>query len=195
MEALIVTRFHASHEHTDAAHHTGTVALPVDCARSTMSRAVQAAALAGMLGCGLVAGVCFAFSAFVMPALDRLPAAQSIAAMQSLNKVAVTPAFMLAFLGSAIVCAGLAIQAITARAEGPAAWALAGSLVFLLGVIVVSFAANIPLNDSLDGVDAHAADAAARWSDYYASWMPWNHVRAVTGITASGLLAIALKLG
>jgi uncharacterized membrane protein len=27
-----------------------------------------------------------------------------------------------------------------------------------------------------------------------ASWMPSNHVRAATGITASGLLTIALRL-
>ena len=63
------------------------------------------------------------------------------------------------------------------------------------GVIVVSIAGNIPLNDALDSVDPHAADAAARWRDYYASWMPLNHVRAAAGITASGLLAIALRLG
>jgi uncharacterized membrane protein len=160
-----------------------------------MSRALQVATLAGIGGCGLVAGVCFAFSAFVMPGLDRLPAAQAIAAMQSINKAAVTPAFMLAFLGSTIVCVGLAIWSLASRAEGPAAWALAGSVLFGLGVIVVSFAANIPLNDALDAVDPHAADAAERWRAYYRDWMPWNHVRAATGITATGLLALALRLG
>jgi len=158
-----------------------------------MSRALQAATLAGALGCGLVGGVCFAFSAFVAPALDRLPAAQSIAAMQSINKVAVTPAFMLAFVGSAVICVGLGIYALGSR-EGPWAWALAGSAVFLFGVIVVSAAGNIPLNDTLDGVDPGAANAAARWSDYYDSWLALNHVRAAAGITASGLLAIALAL-
>jgi len=158
-----------------------------------MSRAVQVATLAGVLGCGLVGGVCFAFSSFIMPALDRLPAAQAVAAMQSINKLAVTPAFMLAFIGSALVCAGLAIWALLSGVEGASAWALAGSVVFLLGVIVMSFAGNIPLNDSLDGVDPHAAGAAARWSDYIASWMPLNHVRAAAGLVSSGLLAIALR--
>ena len=37
------------------------------------------------LGCGLIAGVFFAFSAFVMKALALLPPAQGIAAMQSIN--------------------------------------------------------------------------------------------------------------
>ena len=160
-----------------------------------MSRALQVATLAGMLGCGLVGGVCFAFSSFVSPALDRLPAAQAIAAMQSINKVAVTPPFILVFMGSAVVCAGLAIWALASLGTAPAPWVLAGSALFVVGVIGVSFAGNIPLNDTLDAVDPHAADAAARWSDYYASWMPLNHVRAVTGIAASGLLAIALRVG
>ena len=37
------------------------------------------------LGCGLIAGVFFAFSTFVMNALARQPPAQGIATMQSLT--------------------------------------------------------------------------------------------------------------
>jgi uncharacterized membrane protein len=42
------------------------------------------------LGCGLNAGVFLAFSSFVMKALARLQPAQGIAAMQSINLVAIT---------------------------------------------------------------------------------------------------------
>ena len=52
------------------------------------------------LGCGVIAGVFFAFSTFVMCALARLPAAQGIAAMQSINVLAMTPPFMIAMFGS-----------------------------------------------------------------------------------------------
>jgi uncharacterized membrane protein len=37
------------------------------------------------LGCGLVAGIFFTFSNFVMKSLARLPSAQGIAAMQAIN--------------------------------------------------------------------------------------------------------------
>ena len=125
-----------------------------------------------------------------MPALDRLPAAQAIAAMQSINKLAVTPAFMLAFLGIGDRLRRARRSGRSRRAApAPAAWVLAGSACSSSASIGVSFAANIPLNDTLDGVDPHAADAAARWSDYYASWMPFNHVRAATrdhGFGAAG---------
>jgi uncharacterized membrane protein len=62
-----------------------------------------ALALVSALGCGLMAGAFFAFSAFVMNALARLPPAQGIAAMRSINVAAITPAFTGALFGTAPV--------------------------------------------------------------------------------------------
>ena len=64
------------------------------------------------VGAGVMAGIFFTFSAVIMRALDRLPAGQGIAAMQSINKVIVNPLFMLFFLGTpllSIVLAGAGI--------------------------------------------------------------------------------------
>jgi uncharacterized membrane protein len=159
-----------------------------------MSRFIQYLTFATALGCGLSAGVFFAFSSFVMPALDRLAPAQSIRAMNSINKLAVTPVFMTALFGTALACAVLGVWAITSWGERPAAFALAGCALFLAGAIVVTIAANVPLNDALMKVDPEATDAATRWSTYLSDWSPWNHVRAVTAIAASGLLIAALRL-
>jgi uncharacterized membrane protein len=158
-----------------------------------MSRLVQYVTFATALGCGLSAGVFFAFSSFVMPALDRLAPAQSIRAMNSINKLAVTPVFMTALFGTALGCAVLGVWAVTSWGERPAAFALAGCALFLVGAIVVTIAANVPLNDALMKVDPEATDAATRWSAYLSDWTPWNHVRAVTAIAASGLLIAALR--
>ncbi|MDN5698593.1 MAG: hypothetical protein L0G70_11570, partial [Rubrobacter sp.] len=65
-----------------------------------MSGALYAVTLAAALGCGLVAGVFFAFSSFVMAALKRLPAAEGVAAMQAINALAVTPMLMAGFFGT-----------------------------------------------------------------------------------------------
>jgi hypothetical protein len=51
-----------------------------------------------------MAGVFFAFSAFVMDGLSRLPAQQSIAAMQFINAAAFNPWFATAFCGTTAVC-------------------------------------------------------------------------------------------
>jgi uncharacterized membrane protein len=58
------------------------------------------------LGAGLVAGVFFAFSSFVMKALAQLPAEQGVAAMQRINVVVLNPAFLGVFVGTAAI-AGL----------------------------------------------------------------------------------------
>ena len=125
-----------------------------------MSRLIQYVTFATALGCGLSAGVFFAFSSFVMPALDRLAPGQSIRAMNSINKLALTPVFMTALIGTAVACAVLGVWAVVSWGERPAALVLAGSALYLLGAIVVTKAANVPLNDALMSVDPDGADAA-----------------------------------
>ena len=46
------------------------------------------------IGSGIVAGVFFAFSSFVMAALGRISPTQAVAAMNSINVTAVNPGFM-----------------------------------------------------------------------------------------------------
>jgi len=147
------------------------------------------------LGCGLSAGVFFAFSAFVMPALGLLPSGQGIAAMQSINKLAVTPAFMTALFGSALACAGLAAWSVMAWGERPAPWLLAGGLLYLVGAIVVTIAANVPLNDALAATRPDGTGAADRWNGYLRRWTAWNHLRTAAALAATGLLIVALQLG
>jgi uncharacterized membrane protein len=68
------------------------------------ARVLVILALASGLGCGLNAGVFFAFSSFVMKALARLPPAQGIAAMNSINVAVITPVFMTALFGTSAAC-------------------------------------------------------------------------------------------
>ena len=160
-----------------------------------MNRLMEWATLGTALGCGLSAGVFFAFSAFIMPALDRLPTAQSVAAMQSINKLAVTPAFMTALFGTALACAGLAVWAVLAWGQRPAPWVLAGSALYLAGAIVVTIAANVPLNNALAAVHPNGTGTTGHWSSYLSHWTAWNHMRATAALTAAGLLTVALWLG
>lgn len=60
--------------------------------------------LLSALGCGLMAGVFFAFSAFVMRALASIQPTQGIPAMQSINRVVINPLFLGVFKGTAVVC-------------------------------------------------------------------------------------------
>jgi uncharacterized membrane protein len=159
-----------------------------------MSGVLYVAILATALGCGLNAGVFFAFSAFVMPALKRLPPAQGIAAMQSINKLAVTPAFMAALFGTAVACLGLVGWAAISSGERPAVLMIAGGALYLVGTIGVTIACNVPLNDGLATLLPQSADAAGRWEEYVTKWTAWNHVRTVAALAAAAVLTTALRV-
>ena len=113
--------------------------------------------------------------------------------MNSINKLALTPVFMTALFGTALACAVLGVWAVVSWGERPAASSSPAAR-YLLGAIVVTKAANVPLNDALMGVDPDGADAATRWSSYLADWTAWNHARAVSTLAASGLLIAALRV-
>ena len=151
----------------------------------------NAATIVAAIGAGTVGGVFFAFSSFVMPALDRVAPERAIASMNSINDLAPRPPLMLPFLGTAALCGGLAIVAFRSWGSASATWLAVGCALFLLGPFLLTAVANVPLNDSLAEVHPHAADAAKQWRDYYDSWVPLNHLRAVGGIGAAAAFTAA----
>ena len=159
-----------------------------------MNWILYAATLATALGCGLVAGVFFAFSSFVMPALKRLAPAQGVAAMQSINILAVTPAFMTALFGTGAACLGLAAWTVISSDGRTTALVLAGGVLYLIGTVGVTIACNVPLNNRLAKLHPQSAEAAGLWSRYLARWTAWNHVRTAAALAAAGALTIALHV-
>ncbi len=147
--------------------------------------------LVAALGCGLVAGVFFAFSTFVMSALARLQPAQGIVAMQSINITAINPLFMLALFGTAAVCLFLTIAVVLKWHQPGAAYLLTGSLLYLVGSILVTIAFNVPLNDALATVQPDSTDGAHVWANYLTNWTFWNHVRTIAALAAAGVFTIA----
>jgi uncharacterized membrane protein len=151
--------------------------------------------LLGALGCGMMAGVFFAFSAFVVKALGRLPAEQGIAAMQAINVAAVTPAFMATLFGTAVACGALAVWALIAWDARFAPYLLVGSALYLVGTILLTIAYHVPRNEALARVEPYSVDAESHWTRYLSGWTAWNHVRAAAALAAAALLTIALYVG
>jgi uncharacterized membrane protein len=144
------------------------------------------------MGCGLIAGVFFAFSTFVMPALARLQANQGIAAMQSINMTAINPLFMLALFGTAAACLFLMITLLLKWQQPGAAYLLVGSLLYLVGTVGVTMVFNVPLNDTLAIAKPDSTDSANQWAKYLTDWTFWNHVRTVAALAAAALFTISL---
>lgn len=149
--------------------------------------------LIAALGCGLIAGVFFAFSAFVMRAFARLPAAEGMAAMQSVNVAVLNPVFLSAFVGTAAVCVLAVVASVLRWHEPGAVYLLVGGLLYLLGCLGVTAAFNVPRNETLASVEPSDPDSAKLWESYLASWTAWNHVRTVTALAAAASFCLALR--
>jgi uncharacterized membrane protein len=152
------------------------------------------------IGCGLIAGVFFAFSTFVMPALARLQPSQGIAAMQSINITAINPLFMLALFGTAVACLFIVIFALLHWHQSGTIYLSIGSVLYLVGAILVTMLGNVPLNNALALVsDLPSAivkpdsfDGATLWAKYLTDWTFWNHVRTLAALAASAIFIISL---
>lgn len=159
---------------------------------TTVGYLLFALKLFAALGCGLIAGVFFAFSTFVMSALARLQPALGIAAFQSINITVYNPWFMGAFLGTATACIFLAVSSLLKWQQPGAAYLLVGSLLYLVGTVLVTIVFNVPLNDTLAVVDPGSADSASLWSSFLTNWTNWNHVRTAAALAAAALFTLAL---
>ncbi len=163
-----------------------------------MDQAVFYATFAAAVGSGLVAGVFFAFSSFVMGALGRVPAAHGIEAMQSINVVVINRSFMLVFFGTAILCLclclclGLLAASWLRWSGGGGGLLFSASLFYLVGTIGVTIVFNVPLNNALAGVQPGTPEAGALWAHYLKRWTMWNTVRTVAPTAAMILFVIAM---
>jgi len=147
------------------------------------------------VGCGLLAGLYFAFSAFIMSSLGRIDQASGIAAMNAINVTIVRSLFMPIFLGTTLASLILVVMALLRRDEPGAAMILAGGVLYVVGMTGVTMACNVPLNDALAAVDPSTHEAATLWSRYLKDWTLWNHVRTVasTGACMFFIAAIAAR--
>ncbi|UUP15659.1 DUF1772 domain-containing protein [Nitratireductor thuwali] len=141
------------------------------------------------IGCGLIAGLYFAFSTFIMTALDRIGHAQGAAAMNSINSTILGSLFMPLFFGTTAAAALLALLGLVRWSEPGAMVMLAGGLVYVVGMFLCTVVYNVPLNNELARVGSGAADA---WARYLKDWTFWNHVRTVASTAAMALFIVAL---
>ena len=132
------------------------------------------------LDCGLIGGVFFAFSTFIMKALSRLPAPQGIAAMQSINVVVINPLFLGALFGTGALCIALLVTG----GGTIAPYARHAALAYLIGTLGVTMFGNVPLNNRLASIDPQTESSSAIWQDYLYRWTRWNHLRTAAAILA-----------
>lgn len=151
--------------------------------------------LATAIGAGVVAGVFFTFSTFVMKALAALPPTDGLRAMQSINVAAPTPLFMTALFGTGVGIAALAVASVGEAPSQASVLRFVAAAAYLVAVIGLTVGYHVPHNDALAGVDPSAPEAAAAWAAYAPAWTAWNHVRTIGAVIAAAALTWSLRLG
>jgi len=144
------------------------------------------------LGCGLLAGLYFAFSTFIMAALGRIERAQGISAMTAINATILDSLFMRVFYGTTLASIILVMFSLVRWGEPGAAAMLTGGLIYVAGMFLCTIFFNVPLNEALAAVDSASGAAAPVWAHYLKDWTFWNHVRAISSAAASALYIAAI---
>ncbi|MFE9660555.1 anthrone oxygenase family protein [Streptomyces sp. NPDC005955] len=147
---------------------------------------------AGALLCGLTAGALYAFSTFVMRALVSLPPPQGVAAMQAVNRTALSPWVMVAFAGGAVLSAVIVGFTLVSWPGSTGVLLLAGAGLYLFGTLGLSAVAHFPRNDALAEVDPAGPDTAGYWRTWAREWTRANHVRTGAALASCALYVLAL---
>jgi len=141
---------------------------------------------------GLMAGIYFTFSAFVMKSLGAIDAPAGMIAMRSINRVIVKSTFLPIFFASTFACMALASLAVFDIGATGARWSLAGGLTYFIGMFVVTVTCNVPLNNRLEASQPYDPQAPETWRIYLLVWTRWNHVRTIASTVSFALLIFAI---
>ena len=157
-----------------------------------MDRTLFVLVCVAALGSATVGGIFYGFSSFVMRALGRLPPEQGVAAMNSINVVVITPSFMLAFIGTSLLCAVVAAMSFVWWGGVSGTLVIVAALLYLVGSLGLTMTLHQPMNLKLAGLQP--AQALAYWPEYLQTWVRWNHVRTVVPLLSAALFVAALLL-
>ena len=154
-----------------------------------------AALVAATIAMGLASGLFYTFACSVMIGLGQTGDRTFVEAMQRIN-VAILNIWFAASFGGALVLTAIA-TALTLGVDGRPglAW-IAAALILYVGVLVITFSINVPLNNQLDaaGEPDRIVDLAALRQRFESTWVRWNIVRALVSTAAFGCLTWALVL-
>ena len=126
--------------------------------------------------------------------LDTANPNVSIAAMQAMNASVRNWVFAPAFFGTPILLIATALVILMCgKRQVAICFAMAGIL-YVLGVMLPTFMANVPLNEGLALIELPLEPATAReaWQNYSGPWQDWNIVRTLVAGFVLGLVGWGL---
>lgn len=139
----------------------------------------------------VIGGVFSAFSEFVMAGLLRASPAGGIEVMQHINRTVLRTPFVAGIVSIAAFSVLFALYGLAVFDGAALVTLVLAPLVYLPGVFLMTMFGNVPMNNRLDRLDHHSAEAETYWREYGRRWTRLNHVRYLGSVLTAGLYIIA----
>lgn len=133
---------------------------------------------------GLMGGIYFSFSIFVMKALSEVPALQAAQVMNRINEVIVKTLFLPLFFGSTLLSVGLMVWSFLQWQGLSSTLVIVATLIYVVGMFLVTVIGNVPLNNALQTREGNPQELVSYWSVYLKRWTRLNHIRTLSCILA-----------
>lgn len=140
---------------------------------------------------GLMAGIYFSFSVFIMKSFAELPALQAAQAMNKINDVIINTVFLPVFFGSTLWFAGLIVWSIADWQGSSSILTIVAAVIYILGMFLVTAFGNVPLNNKLKASAKQDSTLISVWNEYLHRWTQLNHLRTLSCMASCALLVIA----
>jgi uncharacterized membrane protein len=151
--------------------------------------------LLAALATALMAGLFYNWTTAITTGLHKLQDREYIAAMQSINRAIQNPLFFLSFFGAALLLPFSCYLHFKSTFPVNFYLLLAATVLYLTGVMAVTIAGNIPLNNMLDKFDLANASVDKITAMRQAFENKWNNLNTIRTIASFiSLLLVLLSL-
>ncbi|MDM8175770.1 DUF1772 domain-containing protein [Olivibacter sp. 47] len=154
----------------------------------------QLLTLCALLATAIMSGLFFTWSNAIMPGLRRLPAFESLLALQSFNRVILNPWFIIVFLAPLLLLPLKVFFAYRQESQLKIYLLVFATLIYVLGVFIITMSVNVPINEGLNKFhlqQANQQELMNRKEIFQTTWVRFNFVRAVSASLSFLLLSIA----
>jgi uncharacterized membrane protein len=143
------------------------------------------------IACAVISGFFLTFSDFLMRSLALAETRAGVEVMQIINREVWRSLIMVLLWGMLALSLALAGYGWIRGTDAVSMMLWAGAAFYVVGVLFVTEATNIPMNQRLASMAYDGVEAAAYWSEYVRRWSFWNYLRAAASAGAAVCYLVA----
>lgn len=143
---------------------------------------------------GLSAGLCFTWSNSITPGIGRLNDLGYLASFQQMNRTILNPTFFIVFFGPFLLSL-INLYVLRNASSSTIGVLVLATIIYFLGVLLVTIFGNVPLNEILDKTDLSSAsseDLKSLREKFEVKWNRLHLIRTISSITSFIVLIIGL---